>query len=231
MYKLTIALVSAMLILGLGCVIRTEHTITAEITLNIRQIGAQADDILDVIEGVTDKLSDVEGIGSTSDASSTVLGDFLQEFSPMQIAYAVEIKETNSPLIKEIVLKLRDRNDAIVALKKKGCFGETNRAYIELRDCAEQADAEKKNDAQKVLAEENKDRKALYREIARINKEDDLSIAKVESIHALRRLQRAKKKEVFELPPAGEDFEAVKKSILGQKLGSKAKPGAWIVIP
>lgn len=231
MYKLAIALVSAMILMGLGCVIRTEHTITAEITLNIRQIQEQADDILDFIDGESDELPGMEGIDNTSDASSSDWQHILQQLSPMQTAYAAEIKETTSPLIKEIASKLRARNDALLALKKKGCIGETNRGYVELRDCAEQADAEKKNAAQQVLAEENKDRKALYREIARINKESDLTVTKVESIYALSRLKRAKKGAIIQLPPAGEDFDTIKKSALGQRLGSKATAGAWITIP
>jgi uncharacterized protein YdbL (DUF1318 family) len=118
-----------------------------------------------------------------------------------------------------------------VAIKKKGCIGETNRGYIELRKCAEHENAEKKNAAQKVLADENKDRKALYREIARINKEGELTVTKVESIYAQSRLKRGKKGEQFQLPAAGPEFDAIKKSPLGQKLGSKAKAGAWVTIP
>jgi uncharacterized protein YdbL (DUF1318 family) len=231
MKKSIIALAGAILFTTLGCVIRTEHTITAEITLNIRQIEEQAEDILNFIEGESDELPGLGGDDNTSKRDPASWQNLLRALSPMQTAYAAEIKNSSSPLIKEIAGKLRGRNDKIVALKKKGCIGETNRGYVELRKCAEQEDAEKKNAAQKVLADENKDRKALYRDIARINKDGELTVTQVENIYAQSRLKRGKKGEQFQLPAAGPEFDAIKKSTLGQKLGSKAKAAAWLTIP
>ncbi len=91
-------------------------------------------------------------------------------------------------------------------------------------------DNEKRNEAQKLLAEENKDRKALYNEIARLNADTGVTVSAVEGIYALERLRRAKAGEVFQLPAAGADFDSVKASDLGARLGDKCVPGAWVTV-
>ena len=84
---------------------------------------------------------------------------------------------------------------------------------------------------QRVIAAENKDRKALYLEIARINREQNLNVSTVEGIYAQEHLERAKAGEHFQLPVAGGDFEAFKRSPAGQRLASRCVPGAWVRIP
>ena len=80
------------------------------------------------------------------------------------------------------------------------------------------------------MADENKDRKALYREVARLNSEQSVSVSTVEGIYATARLKRAKTGEIFQLPPAGKEFDAFKASAVGKKLGGKCVPKAWVTI-
>ncbi|HQL95348.1 MAG TPA: DUF1318 domain-containing protein [Candidatus Hydrogenedentes bacterium] len=217
-----------LLLATVGCVIRTEHRIDAHITLDIRHIAAQAENVLDFVEGKTDTLPGLEAepaAGPQSRARAV-----LEFFSPMGVAHADTLKVTTSPLVKEIAVRMRDRNPRVEAIKAPGCFGENNRGYLELRECDALGDNEKRNEAQKLLAEENKDRKALYNEIARLNADTGVTVSAVEGIYALERLRRAKTGEVFQLPAAGADFDSVKASDLGARLGDKCVPGAWVTV-
>lgn len=230
MKKCMILGAAMMLAVALGCVIRTEHKIDAHITLDIRHVADQAENVLDFIEGKTDELP---GVSETTEGEPVSrLQQMWNAISPIQTAYAEELKVTTSQLVQEIAKKMRERNPQIDAMKKQGCLGETNRGYVELQECDAVKDAAQKNEAQKLVAEENKDRKALYAEMARLNKEiPDVNVAKVESIFALQRLGRAKSGEIFQLPAAGPDFDAFKGSATGKKLADKCVAGAWVTIP
>lgn len=227
--KKTLTIIGGLtLAVALGCVIRTEHQINAHITLDIRHIADQATGVLDYVEGKSDTLPGME------DAPEPVSfwKEVLPSFRLFEVAHAEELKETDSPLVKEIAQKMRERNASVAALKKQGCLGENNRGYVELRECDSIQDAEKKNETQKLASDENKDRKALYNEIVRLNRElPGVSVAKVESIYALERLRRAQSGEQVQLPGAGEEFDSVKQSPLGKALGDKCQPGAWIAVP
>ncbi len=223
----------AVMLTALGCVIRTEHKIDAHITLDIRHIAAQAENVLDYVEGKTDSLPGLEPAPDTAAAPGpqSRLYRALDLMRPIQVAHADTLKNTASPLVTEIATRMRERNSAVNALKATACLGENNRGYLDLRDCDELKDAAKRNDAQKLLAEENKDRKALYNEVARLNKDQGVSVSTVEAVYALERLRRAGAGEAVQMPPAGQEFDAVKQSPLGQKLGAQCVPGAWVLIP
>lgn len=214
----------AMLVLA-GCVIRTEHKIDAHITLDIRHVQEQAEEVLDFIEGKSDTLP-----GFEEEAEPTSwLRRALDAIDPFETAYAQ--MNTKSAKVEEIATALRKNNEAIAKLKKDGCLGETNRGYVELRDCDALADAAAKNAAQQLVADENQGRKALYSEIARLNKDDGVTVTKVEQIYAVERLKRGKTGEHYQLPPAGDLFNDVKGSDVGKKLGDQCKPDAWVTIP
>ena len=219
------------LMTALGCLIRTEHTIDAHITVDIRHIAEQAEGVLDFVEGKSDQLPGLEG--APADEPTSWFRNVLNAIAPVRVAYAAEqeLKKTSSPLVREIAVGMRERYEAIEALKEKNCFGENNRGYLELRPCEAMEDAEAKNEAQKLLALENKGRKALYNEIARLNKDDGVSVSTVERIYAVERLNRAESGEIFQLPPPGAAFEDFKKSAKGKALGDKCKPNAWVTIP
>jgi uncharacterized protein YdbL (DUF1318 family) len=212
---------------GAGCVVRTEHTINAHITVDIRHIEEQADDVLDFVEGKTDALPKT---AAPETKPSSHLENFMRLLDPMPSARAAELT-TLSPLAEEILKRMQGRNGAVAEFKGAGCFGENNRGYLELRDCDKAKEGEPRNQAQQLLAEDNKDRKALYNEIARLNKDANVSVSAVEAIYAQKRLMRAKSGEIYQLPPAGEDFEEFKASAKGKALGDKCQAGAWVSIP
>jgi len=206
-----------------GCVVRTEHKIDAHITVDIRHIQEQAAGVLDFVEGKSDALPGLEGGTSWLDRT-------LQILDPTPMAHAQGLK-TASATVKEIATRMQARNGEVSALKASGCFGETNRGYIELRECGALGDADARNTAQKLLSEENKDRKALYNEIARLNEDANVSVSTVEAVYAGERLARAKSGEVYQLPPAGAELEKFKATAAGKALGDKAQASAWVSIP
>jgi uncharacterized protein YdbL (DUF1318 family) len=212
---------ACLLVATVGCVVRTEHTINAHITLDIRHIEQQADDLLNFIEGDTDTLP-----GEKQSMLQRAL-DFL---APIRTAHAAELKATSSPVTQEVAKRMRDRNAQVDSYRSQGCFGENNRGYLELRDCATLADANARNEAQQLMADENKDRKALYAEIAKLNQEDGVSVSTVESIFHNQRIKRGKSGEAFQLPAAGEFFDALKGSSQAGGLGADFQAGAWVVI-
>ena len=230
MKKYMIFAATMMLAVALGCVIRTEHKIDAHITMDIRHVANQAENVLDFVEGKTDDLPGLEEAVEGEPVSH--LQRVLNAIDPIQTVYADELKVTTSPLIKEIAVKMRERNTKIEAMKKQGCLGETNRGYVELRDCDAVKEPAKRNEAQKLVAEENKDRKALYAEMARLNKDiDGVNVARVERIFAMQRLSRGKSGEIFQLPPAGADFEKFKSTNTAKNLGSSCVANAWVTLP
>lgn len=223
--KFALTGVLAALVLA-GCVVRTEHTITAHITVDIRHIEQQADDVLDFIEGKSDTLP----TAAAAPAPTSYLENFLRLIDPVPTAHAEETYSL-SPLATQIAKRMQDRNGDVAAMKGTGCLGENNRGYLELRDCDGLKDADARNKAQQLMAEENKDRKALYNEIARSNKDSNVTVSAVEAVYAQKRLVRGRSGEAYQLPAAGADFDEFKASAAGKSLGDAAKPGTWVTLP
>lgn len=231
MNRVTFSLGAAVLLLALGCVITTKHTIDAHITVDIRHIEKQADAVLDFVEGKTDALPGAPEAQQEAPkkTGTPMLYRVIDLVNPMRSAYAAELKET-SPLVTQIAKKMKERHPQLEAFKAKGCAGENNRGQVELRPCGETSSPDKKNEAQQLIASENADRKALYREVASLNQESNVTVGTVERIYAQKRLERAQPGQLFQLPDAGADFDAFKNSALGKKLGADCAPGAWVTI-
>ncbi len=230
MKKSGLAFLAAVVLVALGCTITTRHTIEAHITVDIRHIEQQADDVLDYIEGKTEALPGLESAAGAEGQSW--LHRVIEPFAPMRTVCAAETTlKDSSALVNQIASRMRERNVALEALKALGCVGENNRGYAELRPSDTLTDPEKINEAQRVVAEETKDRKALYKEIVRLNSDVGADVSTVEQIYADKRLERAKSGEIFQLPPAGERLEAFKRTGLGKKLGDACVADAWVKIP
>jgi uncharacterized protein YdbL (DUF1318 family) len=216
---------AVLLAIVLGCTLKTEHKIDAYVRVDIRHIEDQADDILDFIEGESDS---IDSNARLMHARPNLWARVWDAITPIRTAHAQSLN-TSSPRIKEIASRMRERDPQVSALKKTQSVGETNKGYVELRASDEMNDAEKKAAAQKIVDAENTDRKALYQEIARENK-DTVDLAQVERIYANARLERAKTGEIVQLPPAGADLDKFKASAAGKKLGSEAQANAWVTI-
>jgi len=213
-----------------GCVIRTEHTIDAHITLDIRHIREQAEEVLDFIEGKTDTLPGLDESAARDGVPDSWVRFALNAVHPVQVAHASGLK-TSSARVTEIASSLRERNADISRLKSQGCLGENNRGYVELRECDAITEAEDRNAAQQLLADENRDRKALYNEIARLNAAEGATVSSIEGVYALERISRAGSGEWIQVPPAGDLLTEFKKTDLGRRLGDNARAGQWVQVP
>jgi len=214
------------LLVLVGCVVIPD-TFDANINITIRHIEEQAEDVLDYVEG------DSEDLPGLSAAPKSEIGWFknaLRILSPIQTAHAQTVKST-SPRIKQVADKMKQRNAEVAGIKKTGAVGENNRGLLELQNPSVITDTDEKNRVQRVLAADNEDRKQLYKEIVRINTDQELNVSTVERIYAQKRLERAKSGDLFQLPPSGDDFNAFRGSPKGKALGSKCKPNAWVTIP
>ncbi len=221
MFHRTLVL-SAVAVVAIGCVV-IPSKIEADIRVEIRHIEEQADDLLDFIEG-----EEPEAMQRPSNWER-----FVDAIKPIRTAHAQSLK-TTSPVVKEKAISMRARLPEVNKLKADKSTGEDNRGYLRLQDdAAAMADADAKNAAQKIVAAENEDRKALYGAIADENRKSNPSITLtvVEGIYADERIERAKTGELVQLPPKGDRFEKIKGTSLGKKLGGDAKPEAWVTVP
>lgn len=216
--------IAAMVALVAGCVVIPD-TFDANINVTIRHIQEQADEILDYVGGKTDTLPSVTG---APEQSSSLLERAFDALDPIATAHA-QVKE-DSARVKQIATSMRARNAELDAAKKTGAVGENNRGFVELVKADAIADADQKNTIQRTIAAENDDRKALYQEIARLNSDQNMTVSTVERVYAQKRLERAQSGELFQLPPAGDDYDTYMASAAGKKLGSAAA-GSWVTIP
>ena len=214
----------AALIMAVSCV-NIPDTMNLNIDVTIRHIQEQAGEILDFVEGKDDSLGDMP-VETQNESYLRKVFDFV---SPMQTAYAET--NLNSPRVKQIANKMRERHGEVKSVKATGAVGETNRGLLELVTPGKITDAAKKNEVQRVIADENADRKALYKEVARINSDSNMTVTQVENIYAKEYRDRADKGELIQLPGAGKEFDDVKASGLGRALGAQCQPGAWVSKP
>jgi len=212
-----------MVLLGFGCVIRTEHRIEAHIVLDIRHVEQEVQNVFDYVEGKTDQKPAIQETAPKPAAS--LFHRALEFIDPIATAYA---QEKTSPELDAAIASMKARNPEIAAWKARGCLGENNRGYIDLCEGKDLSDPEKKNQVQKLLADENKDRKTFYKEYARLK---GITVSTMEAVGAKDKLKRAKSGETVQLPASGPDFDAFKASETGKKLGAACKPGEWVVLP
>lgn len=124
-----------------------------------------------------------------------------------------------------------ERAAFIADMKGRGCLAENNRGRLELRKCDDFSEAEERNTAQRIMAQENKDRKTLYREVAHMNRDHNLSVTRVEQIYVMQRLARARSGEIFQLPKESDQMTLLKKTETGARLGAECQASAWVSIP
>lgn len=220
---------AAFLAAVIGC-INIPDTFEARIYIDIRHIEQQADQFLDYVEGRSETLPSFTPPEDEQNSKlSFIPTQFAALFTP-GVAYAQGLKD-DSPLVKQIADSMKARHSQLEALKGIGAIGENNRGFVEMLDASAFESPDAENAAQRLVAAENEDRRALYKEIARLNSAEGVTVSTVESVYALKRLERASSGHKVQLPPAGPNFNAFKASAQGQKLGSGAQPGAWVTIP
>ncbi len=216
MKRMVVVVVLAVFAAAMGCV-RIPNKFEAHITVDIRQeIQQRAASSLDFIEGKTDTVP-------VPEPKKTSWRDPVRSFLlPAACAAAADTKAA-------VLSSLRERSGQVADLKARRIAGENNRGYLEFRDDPS-LDARQRDEARQIVAAENKDRKLLYEEDARAEKDRNATVSMIERGYAVERLKRAKAGEWVQLPPKGEDFDAFKASPAGQRLGADCVPEAWVVL-
>lgn len=217
---------AALVFVLMGCLITPPKPTPPPTSADLEHLIDQADEILDFIEGKTDIMPDM--YEAPVEEATSILGKGLSFLSPIETVYAQA--RGISPETKDIIVSLRERHGELQAVKGKGYAGENNRGYPELYRGDAIEDSEEKNEAQRLIAAETKDRKMLYNEIVRINEHQALNVSTIGRIYAQRRLLRARSGELFQLPPPGDDFDTFKASTPGIRLGEGCAPDAWVTI-
>ncbi|MEK7793401.1 MAG: DUF1318 domain-containing protein [Candidatus Hydrogenedentota bacterium] len=210
----------------IGCVMIPD-TFEARIYVDIRHIEEQADQVMDYVQGKSDTLPDATPAPAESEKKTSWLRQTWDYLLPIQVAYAQELDES-SPRVKQIADAMRARNADVEKAKKTGAVGENNRGFLELKKSELLSGSEEVNSVQRLIAADNEDRKALYQEIARLNKANNVDVSTLESVYAKKRRERAQPGELVQLPDAGAEFDEFKAGALGKRLGAKCQAGAWV---
>jgi uncharacterized protein YdbL (DUF1318 family) len=104
-------------------------------------------------------------------------------FSQAGLAYAQKEAEVTSPAIQYLKKQMRERFPRLVPFFQKGALGENNQGFLEARDI-QGISLSERNELKQLVEAENRDRRALYQEVARsMNIPPDQS-AKVQRIFA-----------------------------------------------
>jgi uncharacterized protein len=100
-----------------------------------------------------------------------------------RLAYAQKTDENSHPGIQSIKQHIRDRFPRLVPFFQKGAIGEGRTGFIELLEAKGLTQTEK-NDMKSLVDAENRDRRALYQEVAKSMNISSDQIGKVQRIFA-----------------------------------------------
>jgi uncharacterized protein YdbL (DUF1318 family) len=92
-------------------------------------------------------------------------------------------KEPESPAVSALKKQIRERFPRLAPLYQKGALGENNQGWLEIRDVNNLSPAEK-NEVKPLVDSENRDRRALYLEVAKSMNVSPDQLIKVQRIFA-----------------------------------------------
>lgn len=148
--------------------------LTSCVTINIYFPAAAAEEaarmiVRDVLDKEAPKVQsgDKQGYHEPSPSSLILLTNWLNQLVPAAHAAQPNIK-IDSPAIQRISRSMNQRHSQMQAHFLSGALGFGNDALVKLRD-ANALPLRERNSVKKLVADENADRNALYREIARAN--------------------------------------------------------------
>lgn len=112
----------------------------------------------------------------------------------------VPTPEVTNPAIRRIIDSRAERLPAINRLKSAGVIGENNRALLEIRDLQRLDDLRRRAEAQRLVKEENEDREALFKEVARAKGVDFSQLPLIRETYAETMRQYARPDDWIQLP-------------------------------
>ena len=112
----------------------------------------------------------------------------------------VPAPEVTNPAIRKIIDSRAERLPAINRLKSAGVVGESTRALLEIRNLQRLDDLRARAEAQRLVREENEDREALFKEIARAKGVDFEQLPLIRETYAETMRQYARPGDLIQLP-------------------------------
>lgn len=231
----------ALLLLLMGCPIRTEHKvetthkIEAHIVIDVRKIQEEAGTIE----------SEVRGQGEVPKASpdpSMKTGALLARpdrpyfvAAPPRTFWSIFDVSTRAQAAEEFddraaIARRKARSSEVSTALDQGCFGENNRGYVELLPCEAVEEAADKARLQVLAADENLDRKIIYTALSlRQGLEADQADA-IGQIYAGEIRKILSSGQNFQTPADEKLYEEFLASDLGRKF-DKPEPGVWLRVP
>lgn len=227
-------------ILLLGCPIRTEHKvetthkIEAHIVIDVRKVQEQAEQIESEVRAAEDVPKAEPDPGARTGAMVARPGRPYRVAAPERSFWSIFDLATSAHAAESdedaAIARRKERAPRVREALDRGCLGENNTGYLEIRPCDKLEDAEEKARLQVLAEDENRDRRAIYTAIARRQGLESDQADAVGAIYAgeIRKLLRSG--QAFQIPTDDQLYEEFLESDLGRKLDNP-RPGAWIKVP
>lgn len=160
-----------------GCYMKTEHKITAHITIDIRQIKEAASSIEDMVAGTPAPAEQSAGKKPNSSFLSLVRDAYAQG---AQLKYMTEE-------ISRAIERRKSRYSQIEKLLNEGAVGEDNQGLLRVRQKSSEL-SDKELDG--IVSQENSDRALIHRSIVEQNNLPPEAIKDVQAAFAKERQER-----------------------------------------
>jgi uncharacterized protein len=154
--------------------------IVACVTVNIYFPAAEVQKAADkIVDDIRTKTPDSPAAPAEKPAPTSSL-DFMFGARP---AYAEVNIDVSTPAIRGIKESIKSRYAQLKTFYDKGAIGENNKGLVEAKDTAG-LNLQERSLVNKLIDQENKDRAALYSEIANANKLGSESVPQIKQIFA-----------------------------------------------
>jgi uncharacterized protein YdbL (DUF1318 family) len=151
--------------------------IIACVTVNVYFPAAEVQKAADKI------VDDIRAKDKDAPAGKTVPTSRLDLMFGVKTAYAEVNIDVSTPAVRSIKESIKSRFAQLKTFYDKGAIGENNKGLIEARDTAG-LNLQERSLVNKLIDQENKDRAALYSEIASANKLGPESVSQIKKIFA-----------------------------------------------
>jgi uncharacterized protein YdbL (DUF1318 family) len=172
------------LLIGLAMVLLVS-CVTVNIYFPAAAIQKAADQIVDDVRKTPEEKPEQQpgsNPGQTPDKKSALDPVRFVAFGPATVHAAVDVN-VSTPAIRALKASMANRFPQLQPLYAKSAVGETNNGLVAVRDTGALS-LKEKADVNRLVAEENRDRTALYNEIIRANNLDPAQLGEVQRIFA-----------------------------------------------
>lgn len=155
--------------------------IVACVTVNVYFPAAEVQKAADrIVDDIRTKDKEAPKENPAEKAGPTSRLDSILSIRP---AYAEVNIDVSTPAIRGIKESIKSRFAQLKTFYDRGAIGESNKGFVEARDTAG-LNLQERSLVNKLIDQENKDRSALYSEIANANKLGPESVSQIKKIFA-----------------------------------------------